>query len=212
MQFSEQWLRTLVDPPLDTDQLAHALTMAGLEAEDVNAVAPPSSGIVVAEVREVARHPNADRLTVCTVDAGTGALLTVVCGAPNVAAGIKVPCALVGAQLPGAQLPGGAAGEAPLIITRATMRGVDSEGMLCSARELQMSDDHSGLLILDDDAKVGTDIRKVLGLDDHLLTLKLTPNKADCLSVLGVAREVAAITGAPLRVRAIEPVPPANDA
>ena len=207
MQFSERWLRTWVNPPLDSDQLAHTLTMAGLEVEDATVVAPPCSGVVVAQVLEVARHPNADRLSVCKVDAGTGAILNIVCGAPNVAPGIKVPCAVVGATLPPAE-----PGQQPFEIKRATMRGVDSEGMLCSARELHLSDDHSGLLVLSPEAPVGADIRGVLVLDDHLLTLKLTPNKADCLSILGVAREVAALTGAPLTAPAITPVAPVNDA
>jgi len=207
MQFSENWLRSWVNPPLDSDELAHALTMAGLEVEDSTVVAPPCSGVVVAHVLEVARHPNADRLSVCKVDAGNGAILDIVCGAPNVAPGIKVPCAVVGARLPPVE-----PGQGPFEIRRATMRGVDSEGMLCSARELHLSDDHSGLLVLSPDAKVGADIRTVLGLDDHLLTLKLTPNKADCLSILGVAREVAALTGAPLTAPAILPVAPVNDA
>jgi phenylalanyl-tRNA synthetase beta chain len=206
MQFSENWLRTFCDPPMSSDELAHALTMAGLEVEDSHPVAPPSSGVVVAKVLEVMRHPNAERLTVCKVDAGTGAALNIVCGAPNVAAGIKVPCALVGATLPPAE-----AGQPPLTISRATMRGVESEGMLCSARELQLSDDHSGLLILDAETPVGSDIREVLALDDRVLTLKLTPNKADCLSILGVAREVTALTGAPLTAPEIAAVPAATD-
>jgi len=166
MQFSEHWLRTWANPPLDSDQLAHVLTMAGLEVEASVPVAPPSSGIVVAQVLEVARHPNADRLSVCKVDAGGAAPLTIVCGAPNVAAGIKVPCALIGATLPPPE-----PGQKPFEIRRATMRGVDSEGMLCSARELKLSDDHAGLLVLDADAPVGADIRTVLALDDRLLTL-----------------------------------------
>ncbi|MEP6702153.1 MAG: phenylalanine--tRNA ligase subunit beta [Betaproteobacteria bacterium] len=206
MQFSEHWLRTFCNPPLSSDELAHALTMAGLEVEDSHPVAPPTSGIVVAEVLEVARHPNADRLSVCKVDAGTGTTLDIVCGAPNVAAGIRVPCALIGAVLP----PAEAGGEA-LTITRATMRGVDSEGMLCSARELKLSEDHSGLLILDPDTPIGQDIREALGLDDRLLTLKLTPNKADCLSILGVAREVAAVTGSPFHVPAIPAIAAVSD-
>ncbi|GAB3627949.1 phenylalanine--tRNA ligase subunit beta [Pandoraea terrae] len=193
MQFSESWLRTLVDPDLSTDALAHALTMSGLEVEETEPVAPPFSGVVVAKVLEVAKHPNADRLNVCQVDAGTGTPLTIVCGAPNVAAGIKVPCAMVGAELPPSE-PGGA----PFAIKVGKLRGVESSGMLCSARELKLSEDHGGLLILPEDAPVGTNIRAYLDLDDTVFTVKLTPNKADCLSVLGVAREVAAITGAPL--------------
>jgi phenylalanyl-tRNA synthetase beta chain len=200
MQFSEQWLRRYVDPALDSDELAHRLTMAGLEVEEVAPVAPPCSGVVVAEVKSVARHPNADKLTVCEVDAGQGALLTIVCGAPNVAAGIRVPCALPGAVLPG-----------DFKIKATKMRGVESQGMLCSARELGLSDDHSGLLLLAADAPLGLDIRAQLALDDRLFTIKLTPNRGDCLSVTGIAREVAAITGAPLALPPFTPTAPTSD-
>jgi phenylalanyl-tRNA synthetase beta chain len=202
MQFSENWLRTFVDPPLSTEQLAHLLTMGGLEVEDVVSLAPTFTGIVVGAVRAVEKHPNADRLSVCTVDAGTGVDLQIVCGAPNVRAGIKVPCALVGALLPPPE-----PGAAPFEIKLAKMRGVESQGMLCSARELKLSDDHSGLLILDEGAPIGMAFRDLLDLDDHVFTLKLTPNKADCLSVYGVAREVAALSGATLTVPSYEPVP-----
>ena len=194
MQFSESWLRTLVDPDLSTDALAHALTMSGLEVEETDPVAPPFTGVVVAKVLDVARHPDADRLNVCQVDAGTGETLTIVCGAPNVAPGIKVPCATVGAALPPAE-----AGGAPFQIKIGKLRGVQSFGMLCSARELKLSEDHGGLMILPDDAPVGMSIREYLDLDDTVFVVKLTPNKADCLSLLGIAREVAAITGAPLK-------------
>jgi phenylalanyl-tRNA synthetase beta chain len=187
MKFSEHWLRTLADPPIDSAELAHRLTMAGLEVEERTSAAPAFSGVVVARVLEVGRHPNADRLTVCSVDAGKDKPLTIVCGAPNVAAGMTAPCALVGAELPGG-----------LAIKPLAMRGVASEGMLCSAKELGLSEDASGLLALDAALEPGTDLRAALDLDDALLTLKLTPNRADCLSVLGVAREVAAITGAKL--------------
>jgi phenylalanyl-tRNA synthetase beta chain len=152
----------------------------------------------------VQKHPNADRLRICSVDAGTGELLSVVCGAPNVAVGMRAPVALIGARLPGT-------GEA-VEIRAATMRGVESRGMLCSARELGLSDDHSGLLALGAEAAIGRNIRDVLALDDHLFTLKLTPNRADCLSMLGIAREVAALTGAPLRPVDIRAVPAASDA
>jgi phenylalanyl-tRNA synthetase beta chain len=202
MQLSESWLRTFVDPDLTTDELAHELTMRGLEIEDVLAVAPRFTGIVVGEVLEVAKHPNADRLSVCRVNVGTGhATLNIVCGAPNVAVGIKVPCAMVGAVLPPAK-----EGDGPFEIKSATMRGVASEGMLCSARELKLSEDHAGLLILASDAPVGAPIREVLDLDDHVFTIKLTPNKGDCLSALGVAREVAALTGKPLVEPSYAPV------
>lgn len=201
MQFPESWLRTFVDPKLSTDELAHALTMAGLEVESLTPVAPPTTKIVVGQVLEVAKHPNADKLNVCQVDAGTGATLNIVCGAPNVAPGIKVPVALVGAELPPAE-----AGGAPFAIKLSTLRGVESQGMLCSARELKLSEDHSGLLILPADTPIGQDIRQTLNLDDTIFEIKLTPNKADCLSVFGVARETAAITGAPLKSLDIQPV------
>jgi phenylalanyl-tRNA synthetase beta chain len=207
MQFAESWLRSFVDPRLSTDELAHALTMAGLEVEGLSPVAPPTSKIVVGKVLEVARHPNADKLNVCQVDAGTGQTLTIVCGAPNVSAGIKVPTALVGAALPPTE-PGGA----PFEIKLSKLRGVESQGMLCSARELKLSEDHSGLLILPDDAPIGQDIRDTLKLDDMVFEIKLTPNKADCLSVFGIARETAAITGAPLKAPTFEAARVATDA
>ncbi len=193
MQFPESWLREFCNPPLSTEQLAHLLTMSGMEVEELRPVAPPFANVVVAEVLEVVRHPNADRLNVCQVRTGDGPVLNIVCGAPNVRPGIKVPCALVGAKLPPAE-----EGGAPFEIKLGKLRGVESQGMLCSARELKLSDDHGGLLILDDDAPVGTSIREHLKLDDTLFTLKLTPNLGHGLSVYGIAREVAALTGAPL--------------
>jgi phenylalanyl-tRNA synthetase beta chain len=193
MQFPESWLREFCNPPISTEQLAETLTMAGMEVEELRPVAPPFNQVVVAEVLEVTRHPDADRLNVCRVNAGGGTVLSIVCGAPNVRAGIKVPCALVGAQLPPAE-----EGGAPFQIKLGKLRGVESQGMLCSARELKLSEDHGGLLILADDAVVGTSIRDHLRLDDTLFTLKLTPNLGHCLSVYGIAREVSALTGAPL--------------
>jgi phenylalanyl-tRNA synthetase beta chain len=201
MQFSERWLRSFVDPPLGSDELAHLLTMSGVEVETCRPVAPPFSGVVVGQVLSVRKHPNADRLTVCSVDVGTGEPLSIVCGAPNVAVGMKAPVALVGAQLPEG-----------LAVKAVSMRGVESRGMLCSARELGLSDDHSGLLALPGDASLGRDVRELLALDDRIFTLKLTPNRADCLSVLGVAREVAALTRARLQTPEIRPVPAAIDA
>lgn len=195
MQFSEQWLRAYVNPAIDSDALAARLTMSGLEVEGNDPVAPAFSGIVVAQVKSVSKHPNADKLTVCDVDDGSGVSKQIVCGAPNVAAGIRVPCARVGAVLPG-----------DFRIKEAKMRGVESQGMLCSARELGLSEDHSGLMILDADAPVGLDIRSYLTLDDRRFTIKLTPNRGDCLSLVGVAREVAAITGAPLCLPQFTPV------
>jgi phenylalanyl-tRNA synthetase beta chain len=205
MQFPESWLREFCDPPLSTQALADLLTMSGMEVEDLRPAAPPFSGVVVGEVLAVARHPAADRLSVCDVDAGAGRRLTIVCGAPNVTAGMKAPCALVGALLPPAE-----EGGAPFAITQSTLRGVESQGMLCSARELKMSDDHAGLLALPEDSAVGADVREVLSLDDMLFTLKLTPNLGHALSVYGIAREVAALTGAPLKTPAFAPVAPAH--
>jgi len=192
MQFPESWLREFCNPALSTAELADTLTMAGLEVEELKPVAPPFSHIVVGEIKEAVQHPNADRLRVCQVDVGQAELLTIVCGAPNARAGIKVPCALVGAELP----PGDDG--KPFLIKVGKLRGVESFGMLCSASELKLSQDHGGLLELAVGAAVGQDIRKHLLLDDTLFTLKLTPNLAHCLSVYGVAREVSALTGAPL--------------
>jgi phenylalanyl-tRNA synthetase beta chain len=200
MQFSENWLRTMVDPKMTSDELAHLLTMSGLEVEEVEPVAPPFTNVVVGHVRETAKHPNADRLNVCQVDVGTGTLLNIVCGAPNVRPGLKVVCAMAGAVL-----PPGADGK-PFEIKVGQLRGVESQGMLCSAKELKLSEEGSGLLELPDDAPVGKNFRDYWALNDLKFTIKLTPNKADCLSVLGVAREVSALTGSPLSVPQYRPV------
>lgn len=200
MQFSESWLRTMVDPNMTSDELAHLLTMSGLEVEEVEPVAPPFSNVVVAEVLEVAKHPNADRLNVCQVNVGTGTMLNIVCGAPNVRAGMKVVCAMAGAIL-----PPGEDGK-PFEIKVGALRGVESQGMLCSARELKLSDEQGGLMDLPADAPVGQNFRDYYQLNDLKFTIKLTPNKADCLSVLGVAREVSALTGTPLKVPTFQPV------
>jgi phenylalanyl-tRNA synthetase beta chain len=186
MKFSERWLRTMVDPALDSASLCERLTMAGLEVESSGPAAPPFTGVIVGRIDRVEAHPGADRLRVCTVDVGTGAALRIVCGAPNAAPGMKAPCATVGAELPGG-----------LRIAAATMRGVDSQGMLCSAAELGIDADAAGLLALPDDAPVGANVREVLQLDDALIEVKVTPNRADCLSMQGIARDVAAVTGAP---------------
>ena len=185
MKFSENWLRTFTNPLLSSGALADALLMSGVDVETVESAAPPFEGVVVAEVLEVRKHPGADRLTVCRVNAG-GAPLDVVCRAPNVRAGIRVPLARVGARLPGIE------------IKQAQVRGVESSGMLCSARELGIAMDAAGLLILPADAPVGADVRKYLELDDQIFTVKPTPNRGDCLSIFGIAREVAAITGGAL--------------
>jgi len=201
MQFSENWLRTMVDPKLTSDELSHLLTMSGLEVEEVEPVAPPFTNVVVAEVREVVKHPDADRLNVCQVDVGTGTLLNIVCGAPNVRVGLRIPCATAGAVL-----PPGADGK-PFLIKVGKLRGVESQGMLCSARELKLSEEHGGLLELPSDAPVGMNFRDYYQLNDLKFTIKLTPNKADCLSVLGVAREVSALTGTPLHLPTTKEVP-----
>lgn len=205
MQFSENWLRSMVDPKMNSDELSHLLTMSGLEVEEVEAVAPPFSNVVVAEVKEVAKHPNADRLNMCQVDVGTGTLLNIVCGAPNVRAGMKAICAKAGAVL-----PPGADGK-PFEIKVGKLRGVESQGMMCSAKELKISEESSGLMELPEDAPVGQNIRDYLALNDLKFTIKLTPNKADCLSVLGVAREVAALTGSPLSLAPSRVVPVTSD-
>ncbi|HTH95662.1 MAG TPA: phenylalanine--tRNA ligase subunit beta [Rhodocyclaceae bacterium] len=199
MQFSENWLRTFVNPKLTSEELGHLLTMAGLELEELDPAAPAFNKIVVGEILTAEKHPNADKLRVTTVNVG-GEILQIVCGAPNAAVGLKVPCALVGAQLPG-----------DFNIKKAKVRDVESFGMLCSAKELGLAEESDGLLVLPADAPVGTDIREYLGLDDKLFTLKLTPNRADCLSILGIAREVAALTGCDLSAPAIKPVAVSSD-
>jgi phenylalanyl-tRNA synthetase beta chain len=205
MQFPESWLREFCNPPLNSTELAELLTMSGFEVEEMRPVAPPFSKVVVAEIIDAQPHPNADKLRVCKVNigaAGEGAL-QIVCGAPNARVGLRAPLALVGAQLPPAE-EGGAAFE----IKVGKLRGVESFGMLCSARELKLGDEHGGLLELAADAPVGQDIREHLLLDDMLFTLKLTPNLGHALSVYGIARELSALTGSPLRTPACPPVPP----
>ncbi len=184
MQFSYNWLKTQADANLSADEFAHLLTMSGLEVEEADKAAPEFSSVVVAEVKSVEKHPDADRLNITQVDAGTGELIQIVCGAPNVRAGIKVPCALPGAVLPG-----------NFKIKPTKMRGQVSNGMLCSTNELGLPDDGvDGLHILPADAPVGQNLRDYLDLDDTVFTLKITPNRADCLSIKGLAREVAALT------------------
>lgn len=183
MQFPYSWLKELVPSQLNPDSLAHVLTMSGLEVEEIETAAPAFSGVVIAEVKSVEKHPNADRLNIAQVDVGQENLLQIVCGAPNVRAGIKVPCALNGALLPN-----------DFAIKPTKMRGVLSNGMLCSARELGLPEKIDGLLELPENAPVGVLLRDFLNLDDTLLTLKITPNRADCLSLKGIAREVAALT------------------
>jgi phenylalanyl-tRNA synthetase beta chain len=194
MKLALEWLRAFVPEAPDAAAVSHLLTMGGLEVEDESPAAT-FTHVVVARVLQVAPHPNADRLKVCQVDAGAAAARTIVCGAPNVAAGLLVPCAL-----PGAVLPGNVA------ITESTVRGVRSEGMLCSAKELGLAEDSSGLMLLDASLQPGTDVRVALGLDTPVFEIKLTPNRGDCLSVLGVARELAALAALPLVSPRIAPV------
>ena len=193
MQFPESWLREYCNPKLTTQELADTLTMAGLEVEELDPVAPPFTGIVVGEIKEAVQHPDADRLRICQVDVGGPELLNIVCGAPNARVGIRVPCATVGAEL-----PPGEDGK-PFKIKIGKLRGVQSFGMLCSAKELGIDEDASGLLEFPADAPLGQNVREYLNLDDTLFTLKLTPNLAHCLSVYGVARELSALTGTPLK-------------
>jgi phenylalanyl-tRNA synthetase beta chain len=183
MNIPESWLRSFSNPKLSGRELADKLTMSGIEVEAYEPVGSGFRGaVVIGEVLSVEKHPNADKLTVCKVKAGKETV-QVVCGAPNVRAGMKAPLARIGSK---------------------EIRGVRSEGMLCSARDLGLSDDHSGLLEIE--GRTGADARAALGLDDHVLTLKLTPNRADCLSILGVAREVSALTGARLKPVEIKPI------
>jgi phenylalanyl-tRNA synthetase beta chain len=179
MNISEQWLREWVSPKLKTEDLAHQLTMAGLEVEATNPVAGSFSGVVVAEIISTEPHPDADKLQVCQVSTGAETV-QIVCGAPNARAGLKAPLAIVGAVLPGE--------DRGFEIKKAKLRGIESQGMLCAQAELTLSDQSDGLMELAADAPVGTDLREYLQLDDVVIELGLTPNRADCLGVAGVAR------------------------
>ncbi len=199
MRISLQWLSEWIGGPLPAPKdLAARLTMAGLEIEGVAAAAPPLPGVIVGEIVERVPHPNADTLSVCQVNTGS-ATVQIVCGAPNARAGMKAPLAMVGAKLPGG-----------LEIKQAKLRGVDSMGMLCSARELGLAEDGQGLLDLPAELRTGATLVEALGLDDTILEVNLTPNRGDCMSVAGIAREVAALTGQTLTGPAIAPVAPAS--
>ncbi|MEP6897050.1 MAG: phenylalanine--tRNA ligase subunit beta [Rhodanobacter sp.] len=191
MKFSENWLRELVEVKADRAVLAHALTMAGLEVEALTPLGDDLAGVVVAEIVTAQKHPEADRLQVCMVNAGQDALLQIVCGAPNARVGLKVPLAKVGANLPGG-----------MAIKAAKLRGVESFGMLCSAKELGIDADASGLLELPSDAPVGQSLADYLGLPDATFELKLTPNRPDCLGLVGLAHDVAALFGSMVKVPA----------
>lgn len=185
MKLSEQWLRSWVNPDWDSNTLAEALSLAGLEVDAIEPVAPEFSGVLVGQVVAVDKHPDAEKLNITQVDVGQTERLQIVCGAPNVVVGMKVPCAVVGAKLPG-----------DFKIKKAKLRGVESFGMLCSGEELGLAQDYDGLKVLAEDAPIGGDIRQYLNLDDTMMDVDLTPNRADCLSVEGLARELAVVSGA----------------
>lgn len=195
MKFSELWLREWVNPAIDSAALSEQITMAGLEVDGVETVAGTFHGVVVGEVVECGQHPNADKLRVTKINVGGDRLLDIVCGAPNCRQGLKVAVATIGAVLPG-----------DFKIKAAKLRGEPSEGMLCSFSELGISDDHNGIIELPLDAPVGTDIREYLKLNDNAIEISVTPNRADCLSILGVARDVAVLNKLPLIEPEITPV------
>jgi phenylalanyl-tRNA synthetase beta chain len=199
MKFSEQWLRSWVNPQVSRDDLVARLSMAGLEVDSVSLAAGVFSGVVVGEVLSTEQHPDADKLRVCQVSSGAETF-QVVCGAPNVRPGLKIPFAMIGAELPG-----------DFKIKKAKLRGVESNGMLCSASELQISEDHEGLMELPADAPVGQDIRVYLDLDDASIEVDLTPNRGDCLSLAGLAREVGALYAAPVARPVVAAVTPSHD-
>ncbi|MGG2396023.1 phenylalanine--tRNA ligase subunit beta [Pseudomonas sp. SH1-B] len=199
MKFSEQWLRSWVSPEVSRDDLVARLSMVGLEVDAVQPVAGAFSGVVVGEIVSAEQHPDADKLRVCQVSNGADTF-QVVCGAPNARVGIRIPFAMVGAELPG-----------DFKIKKAKLRGVESFGMLCSASELQISEENAGIMELAADAPVGQSLREYLGLDDVCIELGLTPNRGDCLSIAGLGREVGAMYGAAVTPVAIEAITPAHD-
>ncbi|MCX7513476.1 phenylalanine--tRNA ligase subunit beta [Frateuria sp. STR12] len=201
MKFSENWLRELVEIQADRAELAHALTMAGLEVEELTVLGEGLAGVVVGEIVAAEKHPEADRLQVCKVAAGQGEPLQIVCGAPNARVGLKAPLAMIGAILPGG-----------ITIKAAKLRGVESAGMLCSARELGIDADASGLMELPADAPVGQPLAAFLGLPDASIELKLTPNRPDCLGLVGLAHDVAALFGSRVLVPVQDPAPVTSDA
>ena len=195
MKISENWLRTWVNPAIDSDTLSDQLTMLGLEVDELIPAAKPFTGVVIGEVLTVVQHPDADRLRVTTVNIGSGEPLQIVCGAPNVRAGMKVPVATIGAVLPG-----------DFKIKKGKLRGVESQGMLCGASEIDLEDKIDGLLELPTDAPVGTNIREYLNLDDHVIDISITPNRGDCFSIRGVAREIGVINQLPVTAPEIQEV------
>lgn len=197
MKLSEQWLREFVNPRATAGEIAERLTLAGIEISSVTDALPPIDKVVVGEVLKVARHPQADKLSICDVRVNVRKQLQIVCGAPNVHAGMKTAVAL-----PGARLPDGT----EIHVSR--LRGMESQGMLCSARELGIADDHSGLVELPVDSTVGKPLIQVLGGADKVLEVEITPNRGDCLSVLGIARELGALFDLDLHLPQCAPVKP----
>ena len=188
MQFSKNWLQEFFNKPIDTIDLDEVLTMSGLEVDDIQDLSNLSNLVVVAEIISIEKHPDADRLNVCQVNVGLGKPLQIVCGAPNARVGIKVPCALVGAKL------------AEFEIKKAKLRGVESNGMLCSAKEIGLSQDSEGLFEFGLDKEAGHSVTEALELNDEIYTLSLTPNRADCLNMIGIARELSTLAELPLKV------------
>lgn len=207
MKISEQWLRQWVNPTNTSEQLAEQLTMAGLEIDDRYAVARPFNGVVVGEVISVEPHPDADKLRVTQVNIGAKETVQIVCGAPNVRVGMKVPVATVGAVLPG----DGGKDKPGFHIKASELRGVASNGMLCGASEIDLTDDIDGLLELAEDAPIGTDIRDYLGLDHQIFDISITPNRGDCFSVRGIAREIGVINGLAVQTPVVNPPVLASD-
>ena len=193
MKFSEYWLREWVNPPLSTKELVQHLTMAGLEVESITPVAPFFDKVIVGEIVSIAKHPEADNLTICQVNEGRSTL-NIVCGANNVQVGMRVPTALIGAKLPGVQ------------VKKTKLRGISSEGMLCSAQELGLADTSDGIMSLPQELPLGQDFRHLLHLDDVCIEIALTPNRGDCLSIAGIAREIATLTSSPIKASAYAPV------
>ena len=196
MKVPLSWLKEFVAIDAEVAELSRRLTAAGIEVESIERIEPPFSGVIVAKVVSVGKHPNADRLSVCEVDAGTAGKFRVVCGAPNVKRGMKAALATVGAQL---ARGGHGSLETPPPLAAAEIRGVQSEGMLCSERELGFSDSHAGIMALESNAPVGTALAAYMGLQDTVLDIAITANRGDCLSVLGLSREIAALFGARLK-------------
>jgi phenylalanyl-tRNA synthetase beta chain len=201
MKFSEKWLREWVDPPVSTDELVEQLTMAGLEVDSVEPAAAGLESLLVGEVVSIDKHPDADKLRVCSVAIGEDQPLQIVCGAPNVSVGGKYPLAPVGARLPG-----------DIKIKKGKLRGVESYGMLCSAQELGLSEEHDGLMTLPAEAGTGQRLQDFLGLDDTVIEIDLTPNRGDCLGIEGIAREVGTLMRSPVTVVESQPVTPTTDA